>query len=74
MFFMTGPHQKESNVLTNPRGWFIVSYGEERDMSLSEMCFLTAREMARMIRKKEISARECMEAHLDQIEKVNPCP
>jgi len=58
--------------LTNPRGWFIVSYGEERDMSLSEMCFLTAREMARMIRKKEISVRECMEAHLQQIEKVNP--
>ncbi len=28
--------------------------------------------MARMIRKKEISARECMEAHLTQIEKVNP--
>ena len=41
-------------------------------MARSGLCFVSAREMARMIRKKEISARECMEAHLQQIEKVNP--
>jgi len=41
-------------------------------MSQCEICFLTAREMARMIRTKELSARECMEAHLKQIERVNP--
>jgi len=41
-------------------------------MSYNEICFLTARKMARMIRTKEISARECMEAHMKQIERVNP--
>lgn len=37
-----------------------------------DLCFLSAVEMARMIRSKEISAREVMEAHLKQIERVNP--
>jgi len=37
-----------------------------------EICFLSAVEMARMIRSGEISAREVMEAHLRQIELVNP--
>lgn len=35
-------------------------------------CFLPAGEMARQIRSGERSARENMEAHLAQIEKVNP--
>ncbi len=41
-------------------------------MSNSEICFMTATEMARRIRKKELSCREVMEAHLNQIERVNP--
>src|SRR4051794_23796927 len=42
-------------------------------MSVStELCFMTAHEMAQMIRTREISAVELMEAHLDQIERVNP--
>jgi amidase len=38
----------------------------------SEICFMTATELARRIRARELSAREVMEAHLVQIERVNP--
>lgn len=38
----------------------------------SDICSMTAVEMARLIRRKELSAREVMSAHLAQIERVNP--
>jgi amidase len=38
----------------------------------SDVCFLSATEMAKLIRQKKLSAREIMEAHLRQIERVNP--
>ena len=41
-------------------------------MPSSEICFLTAAEMAQRIRAKDLSAREVMEAHLSQIDLVNP--
>ena len=41
-------------------------------MSTDDICFMTATELARRIRAKELSAREVMEAHLTQIERVNP--
>jgi amidase len=41
-------------------------------MSNSEICFMTATEMAQRIRNKELSCREVMEAHLNQVERVNP--
>src|SRR2546421_291808 len=41
-------------------------------MAHSELCFLTATELAARIRARELSAREVMEAHLAQIERVNP--
>jgi amidase len=37
-----------------------------------DICFLSAREMARLIRLKKLSAREALQAHLKQIERVNP--
>src|ERR1700734_1513491 len=37
-----------------------------------DICFLTAVEMAGLIRGKKLSAREVMDAHLKQIERVNP--
>jgi amidase len=37
----------------------------------SEICFMRAAELARRIRAGELSAREVMEAHLAQIERVN---
>ena len=38
----------------------------------NELCFTPATELAAMIRSKKISAREVMQAHLAQIERVNP--
>ncbi len=38
----------------------------------SDICFLSATELSRRIRTREISAREVMETHLAQIERVNP--
>lgn len=41
-------------------------------MSKSEICFMTATEMVQRMRDRELSCREVMEAHLAQIERVNP--
>ena len=49
----------------DPRPWF-------RVMPAPEICFLTANELVRLMRAKEFSALEVMEAHLAQIERVNP--
>ena len=40
-------------------------------MPETEICFLSAREIARRIRKREISAVEVLEAHLARIERLN---
>jgi amidase len=37
-----------------------------------DVCELSAREMARRIRERELSAREALAAHLKQIQRVNP--
>ncbi|WP_046472456.1 amidase [Allosalinactinospora lopnorensis] len=37
-----------------------------------DMAYCSARELARMIREREISAREVVQAHLERIEAVNP--
>ena len=36
------------------------------------ICSLTAREMARLMRRKELSAVETLDAHLKRIERINP--
>ncbi len=41
-------------------------------MSKSEICFMTATEMVQRMRDRELSCREVMEAHLAQIERMNP--
>jgi amidase len=41
-------------------------------MKNQEICFQTATELTRLIRAKDLSATEVMEAHLAQIERVNP--
>ncbi len=38
----------------------------------SEFCFMSATQLATLIRTKKASAREVMQAHLAQIERVNP--
>ena len=41
-------------------------------LTASELCFLTATELAGRIRRREASCEEVMRAHIDQIERVNP--
>ncbi|MGE0823559.1 MAG: amidase [Candidatus Binatia bacterium] len=41
-------------------------------MTNTELCFMTATDLAHRIHAKEISCREVMDAHLAQIERVNP--
>jgi amidase len=38
----------------------------------NDLCFLPATELAARIRRKDVSAREVMQAHLAQIERINP--
>src|SRR5215510_4028789 len=38
----------------------------------SPLCFFNARELANQIRTRQIFAREVMQAHLDQIHRLNP--
>jgi amidase len=38
----------------------------------NNLCFMSARELATLIRSRKVSAREVMAAHLKQIDRVNP--
>jgi amidase len=44
----------------------------EAQAGAPSVCFMSAVEMARLIRAKKLSAREALAAHLTQIERVNP--
>jgi amidase len=39
---------------------------------MTELCFLTARELRAALGRREVSAREVLAAHLDQIARLNP--
>jgi amidase len=41
-------------------------------MDSSDLCFLTARELVSMVRRREVSAVELLDAHLERIDRVNP--
>ena len=41
-------------------------------MSNSDICYMTATEMAQQIRTKKMSCREVMQAHLNRIDRINP--
>ncbi len=41
-------------------------------MTDDSICFASARELVRLIRTRELSAREVMAAHLDRINRINP--
>jgi amidase len=40
--------------------------------SSNDICFMSARELAKLIRRRDVSAREVMQAFLGQIERLNP--
>ena len=44
----------------------------EAQATAPPVCFMSASEMARLIRAKKLSAREALAAHLEQINRVNP--
>jgi amidase len=46
--------------------------GADTQSTASDICFMTAADITRAIRQKKLSAREVMEAHLRQIQRVNP--
>ncbi len=45
---------------------------QEREIVTDEVNFMTARELVRRMRARELSAVDVVQAHLDQIERVNP--
>ncbi len=59
-------------VLLGTAAALFLKGGLEGETTDSSICFLSAIEMARLIRAKKISAREALAAHLKQIERVNP--
>jgi len=46
--------------------------GTGHEAGAPELCFKSAVELARLLRERAVSAREVLEAHLRQIERVNP--
>jgi amidase len=62
----------ERNPPTRHNSAFPPSDSGARPGPHSEICFMRATDLAAMIRKKKLSACEVMEAHLRQIESVNP--
>src|ERR1700721_1371770 len=44
----------------------------DAEAAAPDICFMSAVEMARLIRTKQLSAREALAAHLKQFERVNP--
>src|SRR6202166_3437183 len=59
-------------VLLGTAAALFLKGGLEGETTDSSICFLSAIEMARLIRAKKLSAREALAAHLKQIERVNP--
>ena len=39
---------------------------------MTQLCFLTATELARRIRQREVSAIDVIRAHVEQIQRTNP--
>ncbi len=50
----------------------LLQSASEADAAAPPVCFMSAVEMARLIRTKKLSAREALADHLKQIERVNP--
>src|SRR5580658_330760 len=50
----------------------LIEGAAEAQAAASSVCFMSAIEMARLIRTRKLSAREALAAHLKQIERVNP--
>ena len=69
---MTNNHPNRREILLGIAAAPLLMGTLESQTSTSFICFMSALEMARLIRLKKLSAREALEAHLKQIERVNP--
>src|SRR5258707_6240139 len=59
-------------ILLGTAATFLLKGTVEGQAADSSICFMSAIEMARLIRAKKLSAREALAAHLKQIDRVNP--
>src|SRR5262245_21740958 len=69
---MREPHPSRRDVLASLVALPLLGGAAGVQSATSSLCFLSAVEMARLIRAKKLSARELLAAHLTQIERVNP--
>src|SRR5262245_32182371 len=69
---MSNPYPTRRDVLLGMAGVPFLQQGLQAQPSDSSVCFMSAIEMARLIRLKKLSAREALAEHLKQIERVNP--
>jgi amidase len=68
---MTGDSPTRRNALLGLTGTAALGLSQGQETT-PDICFLTAVEMARLIRARKLSAREAVAAHLKQIERLNP--
>jgi amidase len=69
---MSENHPTRREVLLGTAAALLFKGGLEGEATDSSICFMSAVEMARLIRAKKLSAREALAAHLKQIERINP--
>ena len=69
---MSGDHLTRREVLLGMAALPLVESPQQAQAAASSICFMSAIEMARLIRAKKLSAREALAAHMTQIERVNP--
>src|ERR1700693_5797119 len=69
---MSETHPTRRKVLMGAAAVPLFQGISEAQPAASSVCFMSAVEMARLIRAKKLSAREALAVHLKQIERVNP--
>jgi len=69
---MSENHPSRRDVLLGLAAMPLVGSSLDAQAAAPSICFMSAIEMARLIRAKKLSAREALAAHLKQIERVNP--
>ncbi len=67
-------HNKDRRRELSPGAGAAIAAGDATGTvsTAPELCFRTATELAALIRRRDVSVREVMAAHLEQIERVNP--
>ena len=69
---MSEHHPTRRDVLMSLAALPLLASTPKAPAGASSVCFMSAVEMAGLIRAKKLSAREALAAHLTQIERVNP--